>query len=175
MQLIEQAKLYSRAAHQAVAQKRKYTGEPYYLHPAAVAECVAKVPGATPEMVAAAYLHDVVEDTHVSIEEISTLFGEKVAGYVHELTDQFVDPEIGNRSHRKMLERERLSGISAEAQTIKYADLIDNTGSIVARDPGFARLYMSEKQALLDVMTNGCPVLRKEALALVTDYFKKTV
>ena len=175
MQLIEQAKLYSRAAHQAVAQKRKYTGEPYYLHPAAVAERVAQVPGATADMIAAAYLHDVVEDTHVAIEEISALFGEKVAGFVHELTDQFVDPEIGNRSHRKALERERMSGISAEAQTIKYADLIDNTGSIVARDPGFARLYMSEKQALLNVMTDGCLVLRKEALALVTDYFKKTM
>lgn len=162
-ELIFRAALYSRAAHQAVGQQRKYTGEPYYRHPASVAEIVSQAEHVTPEMLAAAYLHDVVEDTDVTHEDISRDFGLVVSGYVFELTDQFIDLSIGNRAHRKKLERERLSRIHPNAQTIKYADLIDNTSSIVSRDPGFARVYLKEKRALLSVMRHGDEALRKMA------------
>lgn len=152
---IERAALFSRAAHQAVGQVRKYTGEPYWHHPAAVAAMAQEVKGTTEEMVAAAYLHDVVEDTQVTLDDISREFGLVVSGYVYELTDQFADPAIGNRAHRKELERQRLARVSPGAATIKYTDLIDNTSSIVARDPRFARFYLAEKRALLLVMRQG--------------------
>lgn len=167
--LTERAALFSRAAHQAVGQRRKYTGEPYWHHPEAVAKMVSAVEAATPEMIAAALLHDVLEDTAVTASDIEECFGERVALLVHELTDQFIDPEIGNRAHRKALERDRLAQVSPEAQTIKYADLIDNTMSIVARDRGFARVYLAEKRQLLEVMAAGDQALRRQAWNVLTE------
>lgn len=154
-QLIEQAALVSRMAHKAARQKRKYTNEPYWHHPAAVASTVGSVPGATAEMIAAAYLHDVVEDTGITHLDISQTFGANVCSLVFQLTDAYTDTSLGNREHRKALERDRMEDISPEAQTIKYADLIDNTGSIVEHDPGFAVVYLKEKERLLDVMDKG--------------------
>jgi (p)ppGpp synthase/HD superfamily hydrolase len=167
--MIERAALFSRAAHQAVGQRRKYTGEPYWHHPMAVADIVSAVESATPEMIAAAFLHDVLEDTDVTVMDIEECFGQRVAILVQELTDQFTDPEIGNRAHRKALERDRLAEVSPEAQTIKYADLIDNTGSIVARAPGFARVYLAEKRQLLEVMAGGDEGLRRKAWSVLTE------
>ena len=172
--LVERAALFSRAAHQAVGQRRKYTHEHYHEHPANVAARVASV-GGTPEMIAAAYLHDVAEDTHVTLAAIAEEFGPTVAGYVFEVTDQFVDPGYGNRGQRKSLERERLSGISAQGQTIKLADLIDNTTSIVERDPRFARVYMHEKLELLRVMRQGDAHLLELCDALVGSYYGDTM
>ena len=76
-------------------QKRKYTGEPYITHPIAVMEIVREVPH-TEEMLMAAVLHDTVEDTPVTIEDIKTKFGTKVAELVDGLTD-VSRPEHGNR------------------------------------------------------------------------------
>jgi hypothetical protein len=53
---------------------------------------------------------------------------------------------------------------SSRAQTIKLADLIDNTKTIVARDPKFAKVYLREKIALLHVLTKGDPTLMKIAV-----------
>ncbi len=167
--ITERAALFSRAAHQAVGQRRKYTGEPYWRHPVAVAEIVSAVETVTPEMIAAALLHDVLEDTGVTPMDLKECFGQRVAILVQELTDQFTDPEIGNRTHRKALERDRLAEVSPEAQTIKYADLIDNTGSIVARDPGFARVYLAEKRRLLEVMAAGDQALRRKAWSVLIE------
>ena len=134
-------------------QKRKYTGEPYIVHPIAVSEIVKTVPH-TDEMVAAALLHDVVEDTPVTIQEIETKFGSKVAELVGWLTDTS-RPENGNRKTRKSIDRLHSADAPAEAQTIKLADLIHNTKSIEQHDPGFWKVYKQEKIALLDVLTKG--------------------
>lgn len=65
----------------------------------------------------------------------------------------------GRRAERKALDRAHLAGAPDEAQTIKCADLIDNTSSIVAHDPAFARVYLEEKRALLEVLTRADPTL----------------
>lgn len=161
-QLTEVAALVARVAHQAVAQKRKYTGEEYWHHPFKVAEILRYYPHSD-EMIAAAYLHDVLEDTHVTTTDLREVFGEQVCHLVCELTDQFTDRKHGNRAKRKALECDRLSKASAAAQTIKYADLIDNTRSIAEHDPGFARVYLKEKRALLISMREGHPVLLERA------------
>lgn len=161
--MISRAALYSRAAHQAVGQRRKYTGEHYYHHPKAVADMVSTAVGVTPEMVAAAYLHDVVEDTAITDDDIARDFGLVVAGYVFDLTDQFTDPAIGNREYRKAMERDRLARANPNSQTIKYADLIDNTASIAKHDPDFAKVYLREKRSLLESMASGDDRLRDMA------------
>ena len=142
-------------------QKRKYTNDPYIVHPIAVSEIVKTV-AHTDEMVAAALLHDVVEDTDVTLDQIKTKFGSKVAELVGWLTD-ISRPEDGNRKTRKTLDREHSAEAPADAQTIKLADLIHNTKSIEKHDPHFWKVYKQEKIALLGVLTKGDSTLRKIA------------
>ena len=149
--IVERARVFATAAHAAVGQTRKYTGEPYVVHPIEVSELVASVNG-TEAMVAAALLHDVLEDTEVTVDLLEEQFGSKVADLVLWLTD-ISRPEDGNRSARKALDRQHSAVAPAAAQTIKVADLISNTRSIVAHDPGFAKVYLEEKRLLLDVLT----------------------
>lgn len=100
-------------------------------------------------IIAIAWLHDCVEDCGIREEELDEKFDYDVAKSVIELSDL----EIGNREERKRLSRERLSKCSAYIQTIKCADLISNTSSIVKHDPKFAKVYLEEKRLLLDVLT----------------------
>jgi (p)ppGpp synthase/HD superfamily hydrolase len=161
MEIVERARIFATAAHSAVAQLRKYTMEPYIVHPREVAGIVATVCH-TPEMLAAAWLHDVVEDTGVTNEVIRAEFGDKVAELVGWLTD-VSRPEQGNRATRKAIDRAHTAAAPAEAQTIKLADLISNTRSIVEHDVKFARTYLEEKRLLLEVMTRGDRVLWEHA------------
>ena len=131
-------------------QVRKYTGDPYINHPVEVADIVRRHNG-SPEMIAAALLHDVVEDTDVTLDDIRREFGEAVANLVEDLTD-VSRPDDGNRATRKAMDREHTAQASAAAMVIKAADLISNTSSIVEHDPNFAKVYLKEKRALLDVM-----------------------
>jgi (p)ppGpp synthase/HD superfamily hydrolase len=161
MEMVERARVFATAAHAAVGQVRKYTFEPYIVHPAEVAKIV-KDAGGTEAMVAAAWLHDTVEDTGVTIETIRAEFGVEVAELVGWLTD-VSRPEHGNRAHRKALDRAHSAAAPAEAQTVKLADLIANTRSIMAHDVAFAKTYLEEKRLLLEVMTKGDPALMAEA------------
>jgi (p)ppGpp synthase/HD superfamily hydrolase len=162
MDIVRKAQVYAMAAHAAVGQRRKYTGEPYIVHPAEVAKIVAGVPGSTPDMVAAAWLHDVVEDTGCTYNDIHMGFGTDIATLVGWLTD-VSKPEDGPRWFRKKMDREHTAAAPAEAQTIKLADLISNTKSIMAHDEKFAKVYLEEKRMLLDVMTRGDAGLMAEA------------
>lgn len=98
MSRISKAHMFAAGAHGGVGQKRKYTGEDYINHPVAVREIVAWH-GGTVEMQIAALLHDVVEDTHVTIEMVREHFGEHVAEMVLALTN-IARPEDGNRIQR---------------------------------------------------------------------------
>lgn len=166
MDIIDKARVFATAAHAAAAQLRKYTMEPYIVHPAEVFTIVSSVASATPEMLAAAWLHDVVEDTGVTIETIRAEFGTEVAELVGWLTD-VSRPEQGNRATRKAIDRAHTAMAPAEAQTIKLADLISNCTSIKEHDEAFAKVYFEEKRLLLEVLTKGNPVLLERAKALV--------
>ena len=159
--LVERARVFATAAHAAVGQLRKYTYEPYIVHPAEVASIVGRV-SHTPEMLAAAWLHDTVEDTGVTIEVIKAEFGDEVAELVGWLTD-VSRPEQGNRATRKAIDRAHTAMAPADAQTVKLADLISNTRSIMKHDVEFAKVYLAEKRMLLEVMTKGDAKLMAEA------------
>lgn len=161
MTIVEKARTFATAAHAAVKHVRKYTNEPYIVHPAEVAKIVRDA-GGTDAMVAAAWLHDVVEDTGVTIETIRAEFGAEVAELVGWLTD-VSKPEDGPRWFRKKMDREHTAQAPAEAQTIKLADLISNTKTIMAHDAKFAKVYLEEKKLMLEVMTKGSSVLMAEA------------
>ncbi len=163
--LEERARLFATAAHAATGQKRKYTGDDYIVHPAAVVEIVRSAPH-TEEMLAAAWLHDVVEDTPVTLDEVRYLFGQGIADLVSDLTDVSV-PSHGNRAQRKAIDRAHTARASLQSMTIKLADLIDNTRSIVRHDRDFARVYLAEKAMLLEVLREGDATLWARADHLV--------
>jgi (p)ppGpp synthase/HD superfamily hydrolase len=167
MTIVKKALEFAAEAHKG--QVRKYTGEPYIVHPIEVMELVKQVTD-DPKMQAAALLHDVVEDTPVSIKEIKDEFGPRVAALVSDLTD-VSKPEDGNRALRKELDRQHTAKASPDAKTVKLADLISNGKSIIKDDPNFAKVFMKEKAALLDVMTEGNIILFKQASDMVASYF----
>lgn len=139
---------YAIKAHDG--QVRKYTHEPYIYHPVEVAVMVGNVfPDI--EVIAAAYLHDTVEDCGKTLDEIGKLFGYRVARLVDDLTDAS-KPEDGNRRTRKALDRQHTLNAHPEAQAVKVCDLLSNTASITAHDPSFSKVYMTEKAMLLQAL-----------------------
>ena len=165
MDIVEKARVFATAAHAAAAQLRKYTNEPYIVHPREVAGIVLQH-GGSDVQIAAAWLHDVVEDTGVTIETIRTEFGTDVAELVGWLTD-VSRPEQGNRATRKAIDRAHTAMAPAAAQTIKLADLISNCTSIVEHDATFAKTYLEEKRLLLEVLNKGNAELAARARAIV--------
>lgn len=163
--LVHGARLFAIAAHSAADQRRKYTNDPYHIHPANVARILDDA-GMPNHVVAAGWLHDVVEDTAVTIEAIETNFNDVVATLVAEVTD-VSRPEDGNRKARKAIDLAHLANSSPFGASIKLADIIDNASSIVGNDPNFAPVYLREKLAVLDVLKHGDDGLYKTARVIV--------
>lgn len=152
MTLAYEAMIFAREVHRD--QRRKYTGNPYTDHLAEVAGIAMSVGWRAVEVhpdafMAACWLHDSMEDRGVTHSTLMDRFGIKVADGVQWLSDM----EQGNRAARKSASRSRLAKAPAWVQTIKCADLISNTASIVQHDPKFAAVYLEEKRLLLDVLT----------------------
>lgn len=144
-------------------QVRKYTNEPYWTHPYAVAEISTKYVENSFEV---AICHDLIEYTECTLGMLLSEL--KSIGYIQEiamdickdvqsLTDEFTKEAYPRliRSYRKEREAHRLSLASHMAQSVKYADLIHNTTSIVDNDSEFAKLYLAEKRHVLDLMRGG--------------------
>ena len=168
MTLAYDAMMFAREAHKA--QRRKYTNNPYVDHLAEVAGIVATVAApvrvetgefVSEAMIATAWLHDCREDQGITGEEIEERFGMRVAVGVALLSDF----EQGNRAERKAASRARLASAPGWVQTIKCADLISNTSSIVQHDPKFAAVYLEEKRLLLAVMDRADRRLHALAMA----------
>lgn len=156
-----EAMLFAYRKHSEIDHRRKYNGKPYIVHPAAVAELVRNV-SHTPQMLSAAWLHDTVEDTKATLEKIQKEFGQEIYVLVEMLTD-VSEMEDGNRKTRKEIDRQHLAKASPEAQTVKLADLIHNSKSIIEHDPGFARVYLQEMRDLLKVLKEGDSTLWERA------------
>jgi len=169
--MINKARQFATRMHASIDQRRKYSGEPYIVHPAAVAKLVA---GVTDDaaMISAAWLHDVVEDTPATLAQIEIEFGNEIATLVDELTD-ISTPQDGNRRARKQIDLKHTQAASPRAETVKLADLIDNSYSISEHDPGFAKIYMAEKKRLLVVLREGNPTLYAMAMEIVEAYYKR--
>ena len=123
------------------------------------------------EMIAAAWLHDTIEDTDTTKEELQCHFGKFVSHMVAELTNPSKQyPEL-RRVQRKQMDREHLEGVSDEAKTIKLADRIDNLRDfgidpLVPQD--FRKLYLEESRQLLGVLYGACPVLHATLRDMIT-------
>lgn len=162
--LVERARDYATRAHQRIDHRRKYSHQPYQIHLEAVAELVTRVSD-DPEVIAAAWLHDTVEDTPATLEDIENQFGRTVAELVEALTD-VSKPSDGNRAKRKAIDKSYLALASPGAKTVKLADLIDNCRDITKHDQRFAKVYVVEMGALLDVLGDGNELLHQQASQL---------
>jgi (p)ppGpp synthase/HD superfamily hydrolase len=163
MSVTDRALTFATAAHAAVGQKRKYDGEDYIVHPIRVADIV-RTYGGSDDQIAAAYLHDVVEDTQVDIDTIRDMFGDTIAELVSDLTDVSCSYD-GNRATRKSIDMEHTLSGSVDAQFVKLADILDNSRDIRQADPSFWKVYQKEMLALLDGMTE-CTMFPLYAKAL---------
>lgn len=177
--ILEKVKIFADQAH--ADQMRKYTPERYIVHPERVMLICREYTNDL-SVQAAALLHDVLEDTPVSQSNMERFLNSvmspqqagRTLGLVVELTDVYIKaayPHL-NRKSRKELETERLAKTSSDAQTIKYADLIDNGYDIVRHDPHFARKYLMEASLLLKSMTKGDPLLWERAVKTIENLRK---
>lgn len=151
---------YAHQCHSAVNQVREGTGEPYIVHPIEVAGLVHTIahdfdyPIEWIEVaVVAALLHDVIEDTRGTYNEIESRFGAIVRDTVFWLTDVTTKAQ-GNRRVRKELERVRLSHAPGRVKFIKCCDIIANARTVLAEKPGSAQLFLTEKLALIDTFAH---------------------
>jgi guanosine-3',5'-bis(diphosphate) 3'-pyrophosphohydrolase len=169
MMLVERADAFAAAAHASVGQTRKYSGEPYIVHPRQVRKLLLSLSSqpVTEAQQAAALLHDTREDCGISDAQIRSEFGDEVADLVDWLTD-ISCPEDGNRRARKLKDLAHTAVAPVAAKNIKICDCISNAPSITAHDPGFARKWLAEKAAILEVCSDADPALLREAHRVLT-------
>ena len=160
--LCYRAEAFATGAH--AGQTRKYHGGPYIEHPRRVAERLEQM-GASPTLVAAAYLHDVVEDGGITVEHLACEFGPNVARIVAEVTNPpKAERRHLNRAARKAEDRERLSRASREAKLLKLVDRIDNLNEMGSADREFALMYADESELLAGVIGDADEALKHELL-----------
>jgi (p)ppGpp synthase/HD superfamily hydrolase len=145
--LIARAAEFARKAH--YGQVRKWTNDPYFNHVAEVAGLVKDF-HLDEEVQAAAYLHDTIEDCGRTFFDLNHEFGGRVAHLVLQVSDRS-RPDDGTRYVRKsLIDLQYLKGSEPDAQSLKCCDLISNTKDVAKNSPGFARVYLPEKRALLE-------------------------
>ena len=157
---------FANKAH--AGQKRKYTDEDYIIHPMRVAFAGIYAGGRTgkPAAIAAALLHDVVEDTSITFEELRIFLSRvfichrdtaEIMRLVIALTDVYTKDNFIelNRNQRKKEERARMAlTFDSTLYQIKLADMLDNRSSINKYDPRFAKTFTDEYIAFLNLAAN---------------------
>jgi guanosine-3',5'-bis(diphosphate) 3'-pyrophosphohydrolase len=163
--IVTLARAYHFAALRHVEQRRKGdAAEPYINHLAEVAELVARATrGADPDVIVAAVLHDTVEDTQTTFDQVKDQFGARVAELVQEVTDDKTLP----KQTRKDLQIEHAAHASRGAQIIKLADKTSNVRSMAASPPkdwsDERRLeYVDWAARVVDVCRPAAPWLAEE-------------
>lgn len=178
MNVADYADLYAERAHRG--QERKYNGQPYIVHPRRVAAKLMElnkmytgnISGCyfLASAIAAAYLHDVIEDCKITKEQLAKDFDANIADLVYNLTNtsKITHPNA-NRAMRKQIDRSKLGALSAAdrsvarvVHSIKAADRIDNLNDLGASDPDFLAVYLEESKLLLEVLDRADIRLRDE-------------
>ena len=133
LDIIQKAFEFANEAHKGV---RRRSGEPYILHPIAVAKIVVSNIGLGYKSIVAALLHDVVEDTDYTVEDLSNLFGEKVATLVDGLTKIKTVLDNEDKAVKKSMQAENFKRIlltlndDVRVVLIKLADRLHNCRTI---------------------------------------------
>ena len=152
------------AAHKHRDQRRKdIEASPYINHPIALANVLWREAAVyEPDVICAALLHDTVEDTNTTKEELAERFGRKVAAIVMEVTDD----KTLRKPERKRLQIEHAAHISRKAKLVKLADKISNLRDVAASPPREwplkrRRKYFDWAKQVVDRMRGVHPVLER--------------
>lgn len=131
-QLLDRAIIFAVRAHAGTERRGK--GFPYIVHPMEAMEIVATMTS-DQELLAAAALHDTVEDTGVTVEQLSAEFGPRVAHLVEEESDKFIEgvSEEDSWHDRKKAAIDRIAAASRDAKIVALGDKLSNMRAI-ARD-----------------------------------------
>jgi (p)ppGpp synthase/HD superfamily hydrolase len=167
--------LTSWVAAQHSGQLIKKTNTPYFSHLITVAS-IAK--SATRLGYEIGLCHDLLEDTDITEDKLLQAllhFGypqadaNEIVSCVTALTDVYTKKAYPNlsKTKRKKLESDRLLSISPPAQTVKYADLMDNVGWMLIHDQKHAKRYLKKKRLLIASLDQGDHNLRQQALGLI--------
>jgi (p)ppGpp synthase/HD superfamily hydrolase len=162
--LVNKAVAFAEMAHAGVV--RKFTGEPYVEHCKRVAAHLSAL-GFDPDVVAAAVLHDVVEDTHISAAVLAAEFGPRVAALVVEVSKPKKIPGM-SKAARLAAVVEHLAASSYAGASIKLADMLDNSSNVAELSPEFAEKYLPEMAQKLAVLGHGHPELVAKVAANLT-------
>lgn len=158
MILIEKARIFAQEKHKT--QKRKTTKKPYFTHLEEVVQILIETEKKdkdfylTNETISAAYLHDTIDGTETSLQEIEAFFGEKVTNLVYEVSNKGVLTD-GNRMQRKAIDHFYITKASIAAKNIKLADLISNLQFTGSLSKEFRKIYVQESRQLLVALSTG--------------------
>lgn len=175
MNLVEKAEKIAREAHKD--QKRKWSDDPYFVHPERVAKKVSELKGANEVDVAAAFCHDVIEDTDFPPEELEKQLGSEVLNLVLELTNPTHTPEWDKkrRIEKRLADWQHLLTISDRAKRIKMVDRWDNLQDMGFAQPNsFLRKYLIESRIILEILKPADYNMAKELEAVIEDQSKRT-
>ena len=137
-------KAYMFAQEKHKGQTRKFSGKPYFVHPNAVADLVDKYTK-DPTLKVAAYLHDTLEDTKTTYQDLSVLFSKHIANLVKELTS--VDSDLKKVGKAQYLTN-KMNKMSKDALTIKLCDRLDNISGGMSRS--FKEKYTKETEHIIN-------------------------
>lgn len=131
-ELFDKAAIFAVKAHSNTERRGK--GFPYIIHPMEAASIVATITK-DPELLAAAVLHDVVEDTDVTVGEVRAEFGDRIAEIVDSESDKFLEgvSEEDSWQSRKQAAIDRLAEASEDSKIVAMGDKLSNMRAI-ARD-----------------------------------------
>lgn len=136
---------YNIAQEKHAYQHRKFSNEPYFNHPSRVADIVRRFTK-DEELIAAAYLHDVIEDTKTSVKEIDAVFGEKIARIVKELTSVKKEQVLIGKADYLL---KKMNQMTSDALLIKIADRLDNVSDFRFASEKFRNKYIKETYYIL--------------------------
>jgi len=165
--LIDRARKFALTAHGE--QQRQGNGVLCAGHLDAVALLLERSGISGPEIVAGAYLHDIIQDTSTTYQDIIKNFGTEICQLVYWLTDD----ENEDRKTRSLLSAWRLARAPWNAKLIKLADIIDTSSSLRRHDDAdFAKIFLDENRQILRLMveSEGAKLMRiklfQQAVAL---------
>jgi (p)ppGpp synthase/HD superfamily hydrolase len=170
--------LIVKAAKQAdiwhAGQVRKYTNRPYITHPARVAHAVAVSNVGSAVTVAAAYLHDTIEDCGVVYSDLYIQFGHDVADIVIDLTNTSkVDIPKASRKERKAYDLRKIAMIPQSSKVIKMLDRIDNLGEYPLDNDEATKflkqVYLDESYSLYQVVKDADEQLAYRLLTKINE------
>ncbi|CCB66488.1 HD domain-containing protein [Hyphomicrobium sp. MC1] len=169
---VETARMFAQQKHGS--RLRNLDGVPTISHLENVVEILKDYGYSEPDVLAAAYLHDCLEETETSLQHLVVRFGDHIAELVFWLTDSF----DGNRITKALRSAWRLSRAPWEAKLIELADIVENCTRLRSLDLSFAHNYLDDKRQVLRLMAEReGPMLMHSALfqkaVAVTDMAEK--